>query len=95
MEYVLDAAFIIATVAFFKTQFGFSGKVTLLAAFVVALIVGLAPTITAQFPNVAPWITQIAGVIVLFISSAGTVDALGQFRRIFAEPLNAKGAQPK
>lgn len=95
MDYILDAAFIIAAVAFFKAQFGFSGKASLLAAFCVALIVGFAPTIAAQFPTIAPWITQLVTVIVLFISAAGSVDALAQFRRIFAEPLNAKGAQPK
>lgn len=95
MSEVLTVAFVIAVTAFFKEQFGFSGKVSLAAAFVVSLVVGLAPLLGTQFPGLAPWIEQIVGIVVLFLSAAGSVDAISQFRRARAEPLNVKGAQPK
>jgi len=75
---VLTVAFIIAVVAFFKEQFGLSGKAALLAAFVVALVVGLAPLIGVTIPALAPWIEGIVKIIVLFLSATGGVDAITQ-----------------
>ena len=78
---ILNAAFIIAATAFFKEQLSLSGRASLLAAFGVSLAVGFAPAIAAQFPLLAPWVTHFVNVVVLFISAAGTVDALKQFHR--------------
>ena len=95
MTDVLTIAFIVAVTSFFKEQFGFSGRTSLLAAFFVALVVGFAPALATQFPAIAPWIENFIRVVVLFLSAAGSVDALKQFRRTNAEPLNIKGQQPK
>lgn len=82
MDEVLTIAFIIAVTAFFREQFGLSGKASLGCAFVVALIVGLAPQLAATIPALAPWIEAVIRVIVLFLSAAGSVDALKQFRQM-------------
>ena len=79
---LLTAAFVIAATQFFKTQFDLAGKYALLCAFVVAMIVGLAPIAAAQFPVVEPWITTAVGIVALFIGAAGTYD--------FAKSLTAK-----
>ena len=79
---LLTAAFVIAATQFFKTQFGLVGKYALLCAFVVALIVGLAPVAAASFPTAEPWITTVVGIVALFIGAAGTYD--------FAKSLTAK-----
>lgn len=80
MDEILTVAFIIAVTAFFKEQFGFTGKSALAAAFLVALIVGLAPLVGSAFPPLAPWIEQVIKIIVLFLSAAGSVDAITQFK---------------
>jgi hypothetical protein len=80
MNEVLTVALIIAVTAFFKEQFGFSGKAALACAFGVALLVGIAPLLGTQFPTLAPWIEQVLKVIVLFLSASGSVDAIKQLR---------------
>lgn len=95
METALTVAFIVAVTAFFKEQFGFSGRASLAAAFGVSLVVGLAPTLAAAVPALAPWITQLVSIIIMFVAAAGSVDAIKQFQRARAEPLEIKGAQPK
>ena len=79
MDFVLDAAFIIAVTAFFKEQFGLDGKFALLAALLVALVVGLAPLVGATLPALAPWIEGVIKVLVLFLSAAGGYDAIRGF----------------
>jgi len=80
MEFVLDAAFIIAVTAFFKQQFGLAGGAALLAALVVALVVGLAPLVGVTFPAFAPWISAVINVVVLFLSAAGGYDAIVELK---------------
>lgn len=95
MNFVLDAAFVLAVTAFFKQQFEISGKLALLCAFVTSLILSFAPLLALQFPMLAPWIEQLVKTFVIFLSAAGGYDALQQFRQRPPMPLEAKGAQPK
>jgi hypothetical protein len=71
---VLNVAFIIAITAFFKKQLALTGWKVLLAAFVVALLIGLVPVIIATFPATSSWLTSIVNVIVLFLGATGTSD---------------------
>jgi len=71
---VLTAVFIVAVAQFFKVQLSLKGWRVLLAVFIVALIMGLVPVVIAQFPVVAPWLTAVVNVIVLFLGAAGSVD---------------------
>jgi hypothetical protein len=71
---ILDVAFVIAVTAFFKKQFGWEQKIALIAAFVVALVVGIAPQVSAALPLVAPWIDSTLRVVVIFLSAAGSYD---------------------
>lgn len=71
---VLDAAFIIAAVAFFKTQMALTGRWVLLAAFIVVLFVAIEPPVVALFPAGAAIITAVVDAVKLFIVAAGSVD---------------------
>lgn len=71
---ILSVAFVIAATQFFKTQLNLENKWALLCAFVVALIIGMAGPLAAAFPALSPWITQLLGVIGLFITAAGSYD---------------------
>lgn len=71
---VLTVAIIVMIVAFFKKQLGLSGWASLLAAFVVSLVIGLIPVVILTFPIIAPWLTTTSTVIVLFLTAAGTFD---------------------
>jgi hypothetical protein len=71
---VLDAAFVIAAVAFFKAQMELTGRKVLLAAFGVVLFVAIEPPIVALFPLAAPVISAVVGAVKLFITAAGSVD---------------------
>ena len=79
---ILDVAFVVAVTAFFKTQFGWEQKVALLAAFIVSLLVGVAPQVAAALPAFAPWIDSVLRVVVIFLSAAGSYDfAVGMIRK--------------
>jgi hypothetical protein len=71
---VLDVAFVIASVAFFKKQFNVKDGIALLLAFATALIIGLAPIIAGMLPITGPFIEVVIKVIVLFLTAAGSVD---------------------
>jgi hypothetical protein len=95
MDYVLDAAFVLAVTAFFKQQLEISGKAALLCAFATALLLSFAPILALQFPMLAPWIEAVVRTFVVFLSAAGGYDALQQFRQHPPRPLEAKSAQAK
>lgn len=78
MDIVLDVAFVVAIVAFLKEQFGLTGKIVLLYAFLVALFFGFAPLIAELIPVAAPFIVVIVKVAVLFLGAAGSWDAVKQ-----------------
>lgn len=77
---ILTVAFIVAVTQFFKTQIGLTGWKVLLAAFLVAIVIGLVPAIIAAFPVIAPWLTAVVNVIVLFLSAVGTYDFVMEVR---------------
>lgn len=80
MDIVLDVAFIIAVTAFFKEQLQIGGKAALGLAFLVALIVGIAPLIGGMVPAAAPFIDVVIKVVVLFLGAAGSYDAVMDLR---------------
>jgi hypothetical protein len=80
MNEILTVAIIIAITAFFKKQLGLSGWRVLLAAFIVALFLGLEPVIVSTFPVIAPWLSAVVNVIVLFLTAAGSVDFITAVR---------------
>jgi hypothetical protein len=71
---ILTVAFIVMITSFFKKQLALTGWKVLLAAFVVALVVGLVPVAIAAFPTIASWLAAILNVIVLFLTAAGSMD---------------------
>jgi len=71
---VLDAVFVVAAVAFFKTQMELTGRSVLLAAFLVVLFVAIETPLVSLFPTGAEVITAIVGAVKLFITAAGSVD---------------------
>lgn len=71
---LLTAAFVIAATQFFKTQFGIAGKWALLCAFVVCLLIGVAPTVAALIPAAGQLITTFVQILVLFIGATGSYD---------------------
>jgi len=77
---ILTVGFIIATTQFFKTQLGLTGWKVLLAAFIVALLIGLVPVIITAFPVAAPWLNAVVNVIVLFLSAVGAYDFVMEVR---------------
>lgn len=83
VEIILDVAFILVCVSFFKQQMGLKGAAALACAFVTALIVGLSPVLSSQFPALAPWISAVINVIVLFLSAAGSFDTAAEFAKRF------------
>lgn len=78
MDIVLDVAFVIAVVAFIKEQFGVTGKTVLLWAFLVCVVIGVAPLIASAFPIAAPYISVVLKIVVLFLAAAGSWDGARQ-----------------
>ena len=81
MDTVLDVAFVIAIVAFIKTQIGLVGPAVLGVAFAVALFFGLAPLIATMIPVAAPFIKVVLDTVVLFLGAAGSVDFIHSITR--------------
>jgi len=76
MEIALSIAFVVAAVAFFKEQLKFSGYWSLLAAFIVVLIVAWLPELVVLFPVSGPFIDKFVLVVQLFIGAVGGRDAV-------------------
>lgn len=81
---VLDAAFIIATVAFFRERLGWVDSHALLAAFIVTLVVGLSPVVAAMLPALSTLLLTAIALIKLFLLAAGGFDAIRSFARTAA-----------
>lgn len=71
---VLDAAFVLMCVSFFKANLNVANTGAIALAFVVSLIVGLAPEVAKAFPIVAPWVGAFINIVVIFLSAAGSFD---------------------
>ncbi len=81
MNEILTVAFIVAVTAFIKTQFNWDGRWALLVAFLVALVIGVVPLISAALLAIGPWLEVVVRVFVLFLGAAGSYDAVMTFRR--------------
>lgn len=80
MNEILTVAVVVAITAFFKKQLSLTGWQVILAAFIVALIIGLTPVIADAFPPIAPWLTAIVNVVLLFLTAAGSADFITTIR---------------
>lgn len=85
-ETIINAAFIIAIVAFFKQQLGLHGWKVILAAFLTAFVLVMLTTVSTQFPVVAPWLDPIVWLIKVFLGAAGTVDFITEMRKPVIPP---------
>lgn len=74
MDVVLNVAFVVAAVAFFKKQFGWSGWQPILAAFVLSVIVAFLPDLYAAFPMAKVVLEKLIGIIALFLAAPGVFD---------------------
>jgi len=74
MEYVIDVAFVLGAVAFFKKQFNLSGWQPVLVAFLAVLGVSFIPELVAAFPQAAPILEKVVRVVQLFLTAPGLFD---------------------
>ena len=74
MDIVLNVAFVIAAVAFFKQQFHLSGWQPILAAFLVSIVVAFLPDIYALLPVAKPIVEKVVFVLALFLAAPGVFD---------------------
>jgi hypothetical protein len=81
MEPVLTVAFVAAVVAFFKWRGLVEGH-ALLAAFGVALFVGIAPLLAALIPPSVPFVDVVIQVITLFLAAAGGYDLIVDLKQV-------------
>lgn len=72
---LIDVAFVIATVAFFKQQLGLKGWKNILSAFAAVLFVAFLPDLVALFPQSAAAVDKIVMIVKLFLSAPGIFDA--------------------
>jgi hypothetical protein len=73
---LVDVAFVLAVVAFFKMQFNLTGPYPIVAAAVVAILIGLGPRIEVLLPFLQGWFADIVGIIKLVLFAAGAYDFL-------------------
>lgn len=76
LNFVIDVAFVIATVAFFKQQVGLKGWYAIASAFAATLFVAFLPDIVALFPQSAFAVDKIVLIVKLFLSAPGLFDAI-------------------
>lgn len=81
MDFVLDAGFVLAVVAFLKEQFKLKGGAVLFFAFLICLAYGFAPIVNEMFPHISPFVKVIWNTFVLFLGAAGSFDLITGFLR--------------
>lgn len=74
MDFVLDTAFVLAAVAFFKSRFNLLGWKAVGAAFVSVLFIQFVPELSAALPQYADAIQKVLDTIRLFVTAAGGYD---------------------
>ena len=74
MQIVLNVAFVIAAVAFFKQQLELKGYWPIVCAFLISLVVAFEPDLVALFPAVQPYVEKFVTVVALFLSAPGVFD---------------------
>lgn len=75
LDFVIDVAFVIATVAFFKAQFGLKGWYAIGTALVTTLFLSFLPNLVALYPAAGPAIEKVIGIVKLFLAAPGLFDA--------------------
>ena len=75
MDFVIDVAFVIATVAFFKQQAGLKGWANLGVAFVTVVFLAFLPDLVALIPGSAYVVEKIVTIVKLFFAAPGLFDA--------------------
>jgi hypothetical protein len=83
---VLDVVFVVSITSFFKKQLKLTGWLALLCAFIVTLFISLTPIIAAAYPPIAPWLTDVVTVVVLFLTAAGSYDLVMDVRTQTTKP---------
>lgn len=71
---IVDVAFILVTVAFFKTQFDLVKWKVLVVVAVVTLLIALGPRLEATLPFLVGWFGDVVGWFKLFMYAAGGYD---------------------
>lgn len=79
MNIVIDIAFIVAVTAFFRTQLVLKGWRVLALAFGVTLLFNVAPLIALYLPKISPWLDVVLKTFWLFVTAAGSFDAIRFF----------------
>ena len=74
MQIVLNVAFVISAVAFFKERLQLKGYWPIGAAFLVSLVVAFTPDLIALFPAMQIYLEKLVTVVALFISAPGIFD---------------------
>ena len=92
---LIDVAFVLAAVSFFKVQFDLSGKYAIGAAFIVCLFVALGGVISDSLPKLAAWYMPLAGLVKLFLFATGAYDFLTDTGpKMFASMATKPAAPP-
>ena len=74
MNFVLDIAFVLAAVAFFKERLNLKGWGAIGAALVATLVVAFIPELLAAFPLAAPYLEKVIRIVELFLMAPGIFD---------------------
>lgn len=73
---LLDIAFFVATVAFFKSRFGLVDKNAFFAAVGVGALFALAPQLMTLVPAASPWVDLILNFIKFVVIGTGSYNFL-------------------
>ncbi len=76
LNFVIDVAFVIATVAFFKNRANLKGWNAIAMAFVTVLFLVFLPDLVALFPASQYAVEKIVMIVKLFLSAPGLYDAV-------------------
>jgi len=68
--------FAVLITGFFKQQLGLLGKQTLIAGFIIIMVLGFLPDIQALFPGGAYLVDKFVLIVKVFLSSAGLFDTV-------------------
>lgn len=81
MDFVIDVAFVIAAVAFFKAQFGLKGWGAIGVAFLLSLGLSFLPELYSAFPQFQPYLEKVVGLVQLFLTAPGLFDLTKELQK--------------
>jgi len=76
LNFVIDVAFVIATVAFFKNRTNLKCWTAIATAFITVLFLAFLPDVVALFPGSQYAVEKIVMIVKLFLSAPGLYDAV-------------------